>query len=60
MGESEQCGASGASTIVQEVMEEEWTALQSEDQRLPSLWGPQGMAEVRLSQHVADFSSNLI
>lgn len=27
-------------------MEEEWTALQSEDQRLPSLWGPQGIAEV--------------
>uniref|UniRef100_A0A3Q3X096 RPA interacting protein n=1 Tax=Mola mola TaxID=94237 RepID=A0A3Q3X096_MOLML len=37
--------ASGASIIVQEVMEEEWTALQSEDRRLPSLWGPQGMAE---------------
>ncbi|AWP18401.1 26S proteasome non-ATPase regulatory subunit 11 [Scophthalmus maximus] len=37
---------SGASIIVQEVMEEEWTALQSEDRRLPSLWGPEGMAEM--------------
>ncbi|KAM7386056.1 hypothetical protein PAMA_008938 [Pampus argenteus] len=27
-------------------MEEEWTALQSEDRRLPSLWGPEGMAEM--------------
>ncbi|CAG5898109.1 RPA-interacting protein isoform 2-T2 [Menidia menidia] len=35
-----------ASIIVQEVMEEEWTALQSEDQRLPSLWGPQGKTEM--------------
>ncbi|KAM3598968.1 uncharacterized protein V6R79_024865 [Siganus canaliculatus] len=43
MGESQ---SKGASIIVQEVMEEEWTALQSEDQRLPSLWGPQGMAEM--------------
>ncbi|XP_034567216.1 RPA-interacting protein [Notolabrus celidotus] len=41
MGES-----SGASIIVQEVMEEEWSALQSEDRRLPSLWGPHGVAEI--------------
>ncbi|XP_005751045.1 RPA-interacting protein isoform X1 [Pundamilia nyererei] len=46
MGESQQCSSSGASIIVQEVMEEEWSALQSEDQRLPSLWGPAGMAEM--------------
>ncbi|XP_023272061.1 RPA-interacting protein isoform X2 [Seriola lalandi dorsalis] len=46
MGESQQRSGSRASIIVQEVMEEEWTALQSEDQRLPSLWGPDGMAEM--------------
>ncbi|XP_070779695.1 RPA-interacting protein [Enoplosus armatus] len=46
MGESQQRSGSGASIIVQEVMEEEWTALQSEDRRLPSLWGPDGMAEM--------------
>lgn len=33
-------------------MEEEWTALQSEDRRLPSLWGQHGMAEVGLSLSV--------
>ncbi|XP_029015229.1 RPA-interacting protein isoform X2 [Betta splendens] len=38
--------SSGASIIVQEVMGEEWTALQSEDQRLPSLWGSGGMSEM--------------
>lgn len=48
MGEGQQRSGSGASIIVQEVMEEEWTALQSEDRRLPSLWGPDGMAEVGL------------
>lgn len=52
-GESQQPGGSGASAIVQEVMEEEWTALQSEDRRLPSLWGPHGMAEVGLSLSVS-------
>ncbi|XP_018554013.1 RPA-interacting protein isoform X1 [Lates calcarifer] len=46
MGENQQRSGTGASIIVQEVMEEEWTALQSENQRLPSLWGPDGMAEV--------------
>ncbi|XP_023122766.2 RPA-interacting protein isoform X2 [Amphiprion ocellaris] len=46
MGESPQCSGSGASIIVQEVMEEEWSALHSEDWRLPSLWGPDGMAEM--------------
>ncbi|XP_031148470.1 RPA-interacting protein isoform X1 [Sander lucioperca] len=48
-GESQQRSGSGASIIVQEVMEEEWTALQSEDRRLPSLWGPEGMAEQMFS-----------
>ncbi|XP_013874855.1 RPA-interacting protein [Austrofundulus limnaeus] len=47
-GESQlRTGTWTPSSIVQEVMEEEWTALQSEDQRLPSsLWGPQGMQEM--------------
>lgn len=49
MGENQQRSGSGASIIVQEVMEEEWTALQSEDRRLPSLWGPAGMSQVGLS-----------
>ncbi|XP_008328842.1 RPA-interacting protein [Cynoglossus semilaevis] len=46
MGESQHCSGSGTSIIVQEVMEEEWTALRSEDERLPSLWGPEGMVEM--------------
>ncbi|XP_047428022.1 RPA-interacting protein [Mugil cephalus] len=45
-GENQQRSGSGASTIVQEVMEEEWSALQSEDRRLPSLWGPEGLTEM--------------
>uniref|UniRef100_M4A8N7 RPA interacting protein n=1 Tax=Xiphophorus maculatus TaxID=8083 RepID=M4A8N7_XIPMA len=35
-----------SSIIVQEVMEEEWRALQPDDQRLPSLWGPHGVAQM--------------
>ncbi|XP_029364784.1 RPA-interacting protein isoform X2 [Echeneis naucrates] len=46
MGEGRQHTGSGASIIVQEVMEEEWTALCSEDCRLPALRGPEGMAEM--------------
>ncbi|KAI3360228.1 hypothetical protein L3Q82_014549, partial [Scortum barcoo] len=46
MGDSQKRGGPGASTIVQEVMEEEWSALQGEGRRLPSLWGPQGRAEM--------------
>ncbi|KAM4535158.1 RPA-interacting protein [Fundulus diaphanus] len=42
MGES----SPGASIMVQEVMEEEWSALRSEDHRLPSLWGPHGLPEM--------------
>ncbi|XP_019967547.2 RPA-interacting protein [Paralichthys olivaceus] len=45
-GESPQCSGSGASIIVQEVMEEEWSALQSEARGLPSLLRPEGMAEM--------------
>ncbi|XP_056262995.1 RPA-interacting protein [Pseudoliparis swirei] len=44
-GESPQRIGCGASIIVQEVMEEEWSALHSEDRRLPSMWGPKGMEE---------------
>uniref|UniRef100_A0A3Q3JKC3 RPA-interacting protein N-terminal domain-containing protein n=1 Tax=Monopterus albus TaxID=43700 RepID=A0A3Q3JKC3_MONAL len=46
MGDGEQRSGCGASTIVQEVMEEEWNALQSEDRRLPPLWGPEFTAEM--------------
>uniref|UniRef100_A0A667X1U4 RPA interacting protein n=1 Tax=Myripristis murdjan TaxID=586833 RepID=A0A667X1U4_9TELE len=46
MGESHQRCGSTASIIVQEVMEEEWSALQSEDRGLPSLWRPEAMAEM--------------
>ncbi|KAM4717001.1 RPA-interacting protein isoform 2-T2 [Anableps anableps] len=49
MGADEPRSSSGASIIVQEVMEEEWSALQSEDQRLPSLWSPHGMPEISSS-----------
>lgn len=37
---------SGGSAIVQEVMEEEWSALQAEDRGLPSLWGAQGLGQM--------------
>ncbi|XP_071759231.1 RPA-interacting protein [Centroberyx gerrardi] len=46
IGESQQRCGSRASSIVQEVMEEEWTVLQSEDRGLPSLWGADGMGEM--------------
>ena len=45
-GSQQRGGGPGASIMVQEVMQEEWSALRSEDQRLPSLRGPEGMAEV--------------
>lgn len=49
MGEGPQTTGSGGSIIVQEVMEEEWSALQAETQhRLPSLWGSEDMTEVGL------------
>ncbi|CAG02087.1 unnamed protein product [Tetraodon nigroviridis] len=46
MGTSQQPSGPGASAIVQEVMEEEWAALQSEERGLPPLLGPQGLAEM--------------
>lgn len=47
MGEGPQTTGSGGSIIVQEVMEEEWSALQAETQhRLPSLWGSEDMTEM--------------
>uniref|UniRef100_A0A1A8IFH7 RPA interacting protein n=1 Tax=Nothobranchius kuhntae TaxID=321403 RepID=A0A1A8IFH7_NOTKU len=41
-----QRSTAGALSIVDEVMEEEWTALQAEDRRLLSLRGPRNMQEV--------------
>ncbi|XP_034046983.1 RPA-interacting protein isoform X2 [Thalassophryne amazonica] len=46
LGDSQQLSSSKTSTLVQEVMEAEWTALQSEDRGLPSLWGTKGMTEL--------------
>ncbi|KAJ0001564.1 hypothetical protein NQD34_006584 [Periophthalmus magnuspinnatus] len=47
MGGSPQRKALGGSFIVQEVMEEEWSALQAENQHnLPSLWGSSDMTEM--------------
>ncbi|MBN3308312.1 RIPA protein, partial [Amia calva] len=45
VGESMHCGLKG-SFLVQEVMEEEWSALQCMDQRLPSLWSKDGLGEM--------------
>lgn len=39
-----------SSLLVQEVMEMEWSALQSANERLPSLWKKDGVSEVRVSQ----------
>ncbi|KAJ8266296.1 hypothetical protein GJAV_G00128800 [Gymnothorax javanicus] len=44
IGESLHCGAN-SSFLVQEVMEEEWNALQLQDSRLPSLWHKDGIRE---------------
>ncbi|XP_035289547.1 RPA-interacting protein isoform X2 [Anguilla anguilla] len=45
IGGTLRCGAD-RSFLVQEVMEEEWNALQSADSRLPSLWRKDGIGEV--------------
>ncbi|XP_060946125.1 RPA-interacting protein [Limanda limanda] len=45
-GERPLVGGSGASMLVQEVMEEEWSVLQSEARGLPSLLRPQGLTEM--------------
>uniref|UniRef100_A0AAY5KV19 RPA-interacting protein n=1 Tax=Esox lucius TaxID=8010 RepID=A0AAY5KV19_ESOLU len=45
MGESQQHSAMG-SGLVQEVMEEEWNALQSANRGLPSLWSKDGIGEM--------------
>ncbi|XP_029986284.1 RPA-interacting protein A-like isoform X2 [Sphaeramia orbicularis] len=45
-GLSPQCSTSGASVIIQEVMEEEWSALRSEAQERASLWGSEDTAQV--------------
>ncbi|CAJ1076010.1 RPA-interacting protein [Xyrichtys novacula] len=47
MGDCQLRNGSGASTIVRDVMEEEWSALHTEDQRLPSLCWSHGLSEIR-------------
>uniref|UniRef100_A0A8C6U1Q8 RPA interacting protein n=1 Tax=Neogobius melanostomus TaxID=47308 RepID=A0A8C6U1Q8_9GOBI len=52
MGDSPQCKASAGSIIVQEVMEEEWSALQAENHHpLPLLWGSDGMAGMLMKEY---------
>uniref|UniRef100_A0A4W5P6X7 RPA interacting protein n=1 Tax=Hucho hucho TaxID=62062 RepID=A0A4W5P6X7_9TELE len=45
MGDGQHCSAKG-SVFIQEVMEEEWNALQSANRGLPSLWCKDGMEEM--------------
>ncbi|XP_031663700.1 RPA-interacting protein isoform X1 [Oncorhynchus kisutch] len=45
MGDGQHCSAKG-SVFVQEVMEEEWNALQSANRGLPSLWRNDGLEEM--------------
>ncbi|XP_051524107.1 RPA-interacting protein [Myxocyprinus asiaticus] len=47
-------GGSKSSLLVQEVMEEEWSALQSSNQSLPSLWNGNGIRDVYTAQHEFD------
>ncbi|XP_051966290.1 RPA-interacting protein [Xyrauchen texanus] len=47
-------GESKSSLLVQEVMEEEWSALQSSNQSLPSLWNGSGIRDVYTAQHEFD------
>ncbi|KAJ8343053.1 hypothetical protein SKAU_G00329810 [Synaphobranchus kaupii] len=53
IGGTLRCGAS-SSFLVQEVMEEEWNALQSSDSRLPSLWPKDGIGQVYGSMQESD------
>ncbi|CAL8271570.1 unnamed protein product [Lota lota] len=46
MEDSAQLPSAKGSILVQEVMEEEWHALQSEDRALPSLWGSNGPGQM--------------
>lgn len=55
MGTSQERSDAGASAIVQEVMEEEWTALRAEE----PLVGPQGVAEVGVRQPRAPAANEL-
>lgn len=52
MGDSS--GPSKQSLLVQEVMEEEWSALQSSSHGLPSLWNGHGIREVYTAQQEYD------
>ncbi|XP_077079189.1 RPA-interacting protein [Siphateles boraxobius] len=45
---------SNRSLLVQEVMEEEWSALQSANHRLPSLWNADGIRDVSSAQQEFD------
>ncbi|KTF82288.1 hypothetical protein cypCar_00027507 [Cyprinus carpio] len=50
----EDSGGSKRSLLVQEVMEEEWSALQSSNQSLPSLWNGSGIRDVYAAQQEYD------
>lgn len=50
----EDSGGSKRSLLVQEVMEEEWSALQSSNQSLPSLWNGTGIGDVYTAQQEYD------
>lgn len=60
MGDGQHCSAKG-SVFVQEVMEEEWNALQSANRGLPSLWRNDGLGEVMVCQlHTNDCAREVI
>ncbi|XP_039517475.1 RPA-interacting protein isoform X2 [Pimephales promelas] len=50
----EDSSGSNRSLLVQEVMEEEWSALQSANHRLPSLWNGDGIRDVYAAQQEFD------
>lgn len=55
----EDSGGSTRSLLVQEVMEEEWSVLQSSNQSLPSLWSGDGIGDVYAAQQEYDELSAL-
>ncbi|TRY57197.1 hypothetical protein DNTS_003280 [Danionella cerebrum] len=56
-GEGEVSGSSKASLLVQEVMQQEWSALQT-SRTLPSLWSPRQITDV--SSHQEEFDELLV